>query len=242
MEHQVHGAETRRRMHQLPAAQGFLVQVFLLVPVEPVVFGYVVVGGQQESAGSAGRVADRVLRSRGSHVHHRLDERPRREVLPGPALGVLGVLLQQPLVGVPLHVGVHHRPVLLVDEVHDQATQLRRVLELVLRPAEDEAEEPLLLAELFQDVAVVVEELVAVLLQEARPVVALRNGALLVEGLLCALVGHLEKEEEGELFDVVAVAHAVVAKDVAVVPEFLNDCGGGHVFLFDSCRSMRSDV
>ena len=37
------------------------------------------------------------------------------------------------------------------------------------------------------------------------------------------LVGHLEEQQVGELLDVVAVGHAVVAQDVAVVPEPLDD-------------------
>ena len=57
---------------------------------------------------------------------------------PGPALGVLGVLLQQALVGVALHVGVEGHPLLAVDQVDDQAAQLGRVLNLVLGLAEDE--------------------------------------------------------------------------------------------------------
>jgi hypothetical protein len=39
-------------------------------------------------------------------------------------------------------------------------------------------------------------------------------------------VRHLEKEEEGKLFNVVSVGQAVVAEDVAVVPEFLDDLLG----------------
>src|SRR5208337_4184749 len=65
--------------------------------------------------------------------------------------------------------------------------------------------------------------------QQARPVVAGRNRALLVVRRFRMLVGHLEEEEEGELLDVVAVAHSVIAEDVAEVPEFLYDCGWGHV-------------
>jgi hypothetical protein len=44
-------------------------------------------------------------------------------------------------------------------------------------------------------------------------------------GRLAALVGHLEKQKISELFDVIAVAHAVVAQDVAVIPEFLDKRG-----------------
>ena len=54
-------------------------------------------------------------------IDDRLDQRPRREVLAGAALGVLRVLLEQPLVGVALHVGVEAEPALAVDQVHDQA-------------------------------------------------------------------------------------------------------------------------
>jgi hypothetical protein len=38
-----------------------------------------------------------------------------------------------------------------------------------------------------------------------------------------ALVGHLEEEEKGELFDVVAIGEAVIAEDVAVVPKPLDN-------------------
>jgi hypothetical protein len=38
---------------------------------------------------------------------------------------------------------------------------------------------------------------------------------------------HFEEEEEGELFDVVTVGEAVIAEDVALVPELVNEGGGG---------------
>jgi hypothetical protein len=37
-------------------------------------------------------------------------------------------------------------------------------------------------------------------------------------------VGHFEEEEIGKLFHVVAITHPIVPEDVAVVPEFLDDC------------------
>src|SRR4051794_8178507 len=37
------------------------------------------------------------------------------------------------------------------------------------------------------------------------------------------LVGHLEEQQVRELLDVVAVAHAVVAENLAVVPELLDE-------------------
>ena len=59
---------------------------------------------------------------------------------PAPLLVSSAFFSEQPLVGVALDVGVEHRPLLAVDQVDDQAAQLGRVLDLVLRLAEDHAE------------------------------------------------------------------------------------------------------
>ena len=193
-----------------------------------VVGDQVLVRREQEAAGAAGRVGDGLAGLRGHDIHHGLDQRARGEVLAGAGLGVLGVLFQQAFVGIALHVGAHRHPVFLVDEVDDQPPQLGRVLELVLRLVEDQPEQALLVAQRLKGVAVVIEQLVAVFLDEARPTVLLRHGALLVVRRLGALVGHLEEQQIGELLDVVAVGHAVVAQDVAVVPEFLDDGGCIH--------------
>ena len=61
--------------------------------------------------------------------------------------------------------------------------------------------------------------------QQRRPVKAPGNLAGLVPGRLAALIGHLEEQQVGELLDLVAIAHAVVAQHVAVVPELLDDGG-----------------
>ena len=153
----------------------------------------------------------------------RPDQRPRREVLAGAGLDVLGVLLEQPLVGVALDVGVERQPRLAVDQVDDQAAQLGGILDPVLRLAEDDAEHARLPAELGQEVAVVDLELVAVAGEQARPVEALGDERRGAERRLRLLVGHLEEEQVGELLEVVAVGEAVVAQDVAVVPEALDE-------------------
>ena len=46
-----------------------------------------------------------------------------------------------------------------------------------------------------------------------------------------AFVGHLEEQQIRQLLDVVAIAHPVVAEDVAIIPELLNNLRslGGHV-------------
>ncbi len=156
------------------------------------------------------------------------DERPRREVLPRSLGRLHGVFVEEPLVGVALDVRAHARPVLLVDEVDEQPPELGGVLELVLRLAKDETKQALLAAQGFEDVAIVIEKLVAVTLDEALPAVLVQDDAFLVVRLLRALVRHFEEEQIGELLDIIAVTHPVVAEDVTVVPEFLDDGGGGH--------------
>ena len=138
----------------------------------------------------------------------------------------------------------------------NQPRRLGRVLELVLRLVEDQPELAFLPAQFLQRVAVVVEQRVAVLLQQARPFIAGRHQAGLAVGRPAGLVDHFQttcrrvdvlrrrlisrearcyaeaKQQIGELLNVVAVAHAIVAQDVAVGPEFLDDGGGIHSGFF----------
>ena len=60
-----------------------------------------------------------VSRLRAHDVDDGLDQGARREVLPRPRLHVLGVALQQRLVGVALYVGAEGQPALAVDQVLD---------------------------------------------------------------------------------------------------------------------------
>ena len=100
---------------------------------------------------------------------------------------------------------------------------------------------PGLLAELFEDVAVVGFELVAVAarLATASPDPSGTIGRP-IERRLRLLVRHLQEEQEGELLDVVAVGEAVVAEDVAVVPELLDDLVGGIAHAVTSWGTVRA--
>jgi len=55
------------------------------------------------------------------------------------------------------------------------------------------------------------------------PVEASRNGWRFVERRLALLIRHLEEKEKRQLLDVVAVRQPVIAQNVAVVPEFLDE-------------------
>ena len=136
--------------------------------------------------------------------------------------------IQEPFVCVALDVGVERDPLLAVDEIGDEASQLGRILDLVLRLPEDEAEHPPFLAQSLKRSAILHLERVAFLGQEGGPIEAAGDDGCLRPRRLRALVGHLEEEKERQLLDVVAVGEAVVAKDVAVVPEFGDDLLGGH--------------
>ena len=156
VEVQVHGAEPGRAVHDLPAMQGVALEPLPLAPVHGRVAGDdVVVGRQQETAGAAGRVADGVVGAGAHHVHDGPDQRARREILSGAGLHVLGVALQQRLVGVALHVGVQRQPVLAVDELPHQPGQHGRFLDAVLGLAKDYAQGAGLSAQRLQGAAVV---------------------------------------------------------------------------------------
>ena len=102
------------------------------------------------------------------------------------------------------------------------------------------------LAERLQDVAVVGLEVVAV---RAESALAQSSPAGTSDGSvvrrLRLLVGHLEEEQVRELLDVVAVGEAVVAEDVAVVPELLDDLLGmicRHVGIVDERLMLVADL
>ena len=58
---------------------------------------------------------------------------------------------------------------------------------------------------------------------QALPVVCGRDADIAAVGWLGILVGHLEKDQIGELFQVVAIAHSVIAQGGAEAPDFRDD-------------------
>jgi hypothetical protein len=106
VQQQVHLRQPRGAVHQLDAGDraGPQTPRILGGQLLAVMLADVVVRGEQEAARSTGRVHDRVAGFRPHAAGHRVDERTRGEVLPGPGLDVLGALLQQRLVCVALDV------------------------------------------------------------------------------------------------------------------------------------------
>ena len=141
--------------------------------------------------------SQRVSSGPGAHyIHDGPDQRARREILPSAGFHVLGVALQQRLVGVALHVGAELQPVLAVDQLPHQAGQHGRFLDTVLGLTEDDAQGAGLAAQCLQGAAVVGLQLAALEGEQVGPAVAVRDGRRLVVrqqgvGRAAALVHHL---------------------------------------------------
>ena len=102
---------------------------------------------------------------------------------------------------------------------------------------EDQAEQTFLVAQAFEHVAVVIEQVVAVLLEQRGPIVLRRHRTWLIVRRLRALVSHPPlsplplgegEGEGGKLLHVIAVAHPIVPEYVTVGTEFGYDCGRSH--------------
>ena len=79
---------------------------------------------------------------------------------------------------------------------------------------------------MLQNVSVKTFEGNPLVFKEARPIVLFRDNRRLIQRRLRALVRHLEEKQVGELLDVASVKKTVIAQDVALVPQLLNDGGG----------------
>ena len=63
---------------------------------------------------------------------------------------------------------------------------------------------------------------------QAGPVKALGNMGVAVVGLLRVFVRQLQKQQVGQLFEVIAIAHTIILESVEKVPDFLDERGGVH--------------
>jgi hypothetical protein len=239
VEEEVHGAEAGDAVHEFDAEDGSVSELAGLRFIQPVGFEEIIVSGEEKTAGAAGGIANGLPGLRRHNFDHRGDERTGGEVLACAAFDIFGVLLEETFVGVTFHVGGEAGPLLLVDEINDEAAELGRVLDFVLGFAEDGAEHAATFAEFFESVAVMGFEIVAVELHEGGPAEAFGNGGWFVEGGTALLIRHFKEEEIGELFDIVAVGEAIVAENVAVVPEFLDELLGIAHFFDRELRGRR---
>lgn len=226
MQVEVHRAQAHHLIHDVHAPERRVAQRVQPLPVLGLRL-HVVVGGEQKAAGAAGRVADGLADLRIHAAHDGLDHRPRREVLPGAGFHLGGVLLQQALVDLALHIHAKPNPrAFPVDQAH-QPLEFGGVGKLVLRLAEDGADQPVLTPQRLQRVAVLQLQRVAIGSGDLPPAPLRRNGRGLAEQVL-ALGVHLQEQQIGDLLDVIAVGNALIAQHVRVVPHLGNELFVGH--------------
>jgi len=180
-------------------------------------------GGQQEARRPAGRVTHRIGRFGLRHVDDDLDHGAGREILPRALGRFLRRPRQQTLVDVALDIRLHRQPIFGLDQVHDQALQGGRVLDIGTRLLEDFTQHARLLAQLFQNMPVMHLQLVPIQRQEAAPTQFRRHQRRLAVRRLGALMGHLQEQQEADLLRVTHVGQAIVAQHMREIPGLVDD-------------------
>ena len=198
-------------------------------------FLQVLIGGDHETEGAAGRVAAPFAERRLDEVHHGVDERPRGEVLAGSGFLLIGVLLQEAFIEIAQALFPGAVPVQFVDVV-DDLFQVLRLVDVGVGIHIDLLDSVLAIrAELQQKFAVKLVLFDPVFCRQVIPPVALGDFAFRP-----GFLGHLQEEDVGQLRDVLVIGDAVVPQDVTEIPEFLNDFGGVHAdCLSDTYRGSR---
>ena len=227
MEIEIHQAHLEGGGHDLPTTEGFFFQKLLGFPVQVVILrvGQIALGRQQKAAAAAARVSDSLHGLWANTLHHCLDQRSWGKILARSAFHVLGVLLQQAFIDFTLDIGGHGHPFFLVNHL-DDAVQNGGVVDLVGSTLENLAQGAALLAKGFQDGFILLLQLYTLKVAHVCPVTAGRNTSLSLVRRLCVLVGHFQKDQVGELLQVVAVGHAVIPQRPAHPPDLGDDgCG-----------------
>ena len=188
---EIHRAKASDAVDQLDPVERAILELLLLLSVQGEVLGDVVMRGEEEASRAASWIADRLPWLGSHHIDHGGDQGTRGEVLSGTALHIGGILLKEAFVGISLDIDLEARPLLLVDQINDQAAELGRILDLVLSLAENDSEHPRTLAEFLQRMPVVCLQIIAIESDEGFPVKSRRDGGGLVEGRLRLLICHL---------------------------------------------------
>lgn len=222
MQHGVHEREPVRVVDELAAGEGLLdFEVGQLLGEVSVVVRHVpdvLRSGDHEAERATGRVVAALAGLRLHEMRHDVDEHARREVLARTGFLLVGVLLEQSFIEAaePLFLG--GEPVELVD-ARDDLLEVLRLVDVCRGSGVDLAHAALrLCAKLVEDFLVVVLEVEAAQVAQRIPAAVLRDRILGVR-----LLRHLEEEDVGQLRHILMIRDAVVAQDVAEIPELRYD-------------------
>ncbi len=220
MENHVHQRQAVGILHMLHSVEraARVLPLFALGPlVRSRVLADKAVGGDQEATGAGGGILDHIAERRLHHRHHAVDQRPRREVLAGPRLLLVGVLLQKAFVQIAEPLLPRRVPVELVDLAHKRRER-RRLLDEGACIGEDLLDQRrAIAAEMDQGELVVLQPVESGAGFEIIPAVVV--GELIFRA---GLLGHLQEEQIGQLGHILVVGDAIVLQDVAEVPELLD--------------------
>jgi len=225
VEKQIHQREPARARHEILADEGLRFDAPGVRAVEHGagnVLGHKpFVTANEKAARAARRIANAEVRFAARigfhHPNDGLDERAGREILARAFLAFAGGLFEQTLEGGAFYVHIHRRPVFLVNH-GDDTLEIDGIVKAGRGLGEDVGKQAAGFTEFAQDVRVVIRQRGAGLRLERFPIAILRHFRV-------ALIRHLEEQQVGQLFDIVAVVHAVMAQGMAEAPEFLNDVG-----------------
>ena len=228
MQVEIHDAKTGGIGDQLPTLDELGPQVLLLVLVErlALMLGDVIVSGQEKAPRAGGGIADGVVDRRLDAIDDGFDELTRREVLACTLGAFGGALGEQAFVDVPFDIRIHRGPLFHVDQIDDQSPERRWILDFWPSLFEDLSKHPRLLAKFLEDVPVVGFELVPFPLEQALPVVFGGNNRRLVVRWLRLFMGHLEEQQERDLFGIGHVRKPIVTQNVSEVPSLVDNLLG----------------
>lgn len=199
MEEEVHETEPIGGSDDFPSTEGLCFEEVFLVTVEVVVFGEMIICGEEETTGSACRVNNGFSWLKVDAFDHCPDEGAWSEVLSSSAFCVFGILFEESFIDVPFDVGGHGDPVFAADDADDFG-EFGGVADFVLCSGEDFTEESFGYAEFFEGLFVLGFKFGPGGVGEFVPVVFFGDPERLVVRRFAVLLRHFEEDEVGELF------------------------------------------
>ena len=125
-----------------------MLEVDFLILIQLIVVDQEIIGSQEKSTRTAGRIGNRLAWFGVDSLYHCLNKGAWREILPSAGFGIFRVLLQQTFIDIAFNIRAHRDPFGIIHHVY-QAKELGRVLDFVLGLGENLTEHSLFAAKLL---------------------------------------------------------------------------------------------